>query len=101
MSAKLKTEILDRRIQEIEITDQGVVLASDNSIFDLPEKSSIANLHPFFEGVIPILPTVKDSLKIPCVNVDSVSDPRIVDVDFLRKGEETYVLSPKYYSLYH
>lgn len=92
MSAKLKTEILDRRIQEIEITDQGVIVASDNSIFDLPEKSTIADLHPFFEGVIPLLPTVKDSLKIPCVNVDSVSNPRIVDVDFLRKGKKLYLL---------
>lgn len=92
MGAKLKTEFLDRRIQEIEITEQGVILASDDSIFKLPEKSSIADLHPFFEGVIPLLPTVKDSLKIPCVNVDSLSEPRIVDVDFLRKGKDLYLL---------
>ena len=92
MSANLKNEILKRRIQEIELNDKGVIIESDDAIFKLPEGSSISDLHPFFLGVIPLLSTLKDSLKIPCVNVDTVPDPRIVDVDFLRKDKKLYLL---------
>ncbi len=92
MGANLKNDILNRRIQEIELYDNGIIIESDNSIFKLPEGSSISDLHPFFEGVIPLLPSVKDSLKIPCVNVDTVPDPKIVDVDFLRKNKKLYLL---------
>ncbi|MBT8262052.1 MAG: hybrid sensor histidine kinase/response regulator [Bacteroidia bacterium] len=92
MGANLKTEISDRRIQEVELNDEGIIVESDNAIFELAEGSSISDLHPFFEGVLPLLSSLKDSLKIPCVNVDTVPNPRIVDVDFLRKDKKLYLL---------
>ncbi len=88
MNPSLKTEILNNRIQEIQLENSGIVIRSDNALFNISEGQSISEIHPFFEGIIPLLETVSDTLKIPCVNIDLVSDLKIVDVEFFRKDGE-------------
>lgn len=92
MSDSLKINLLNSRIQEVEIDDSGKVLSSDDAIFSMPAGSSVGQLHPFFEGVLPLLSTVKDTLSFPCVNIDNQKIPKIVDVDFVRKGGKLYLL---------
>ncbi len=87
MNSSLKIEILNNRIQEIELSSNGIVTASDNALFTISEGQSIGDFHPFFEGVIPLFETISDGLKIPCVNLDLRPDSLIVDVEFLRKND--------------
>lgn len=92
MGSSLKERILARRIQEIEIDDEGTVLASDNAFIDLNKVNSLAQIHPFFLSIIPLLPTVDKSLSIPCVNIESGLAMKIVDVDIQRKDKKLYLL---------
>ncbi|MCW5519027.1 response regulator [Aureitalea sp. L0-47] len=92
MKTSLKTEICNSRIQEVEIDQTGTVLESDDAIFGMPKGSLISDLHPFFEGVIPLLPALNDTLNFPCVNLETESNSRIVDIDFIPKDNRIYLL---------
>jgi len=92
MNTTLKTEICNSRIQQVEIDSTGAVINSDDAVFGMPKGSFISDFHPFFEGVVPLLAQLKDTLNIPCVNIETAGKSRIVDIDFLRKDDKLYLL---------
>ena len=51
MIDKLKQRYIKDKIQFIEISKEGVIIDSDNNLFNLKKGGSIYNVHPFFESI--------------------------------------------------
>lgn len=86
----LKEEFINKRIQQIEIAEDGAVIASDDVIFSIAK--NIGALHPFFEGIIPLLKTLDQHITFPCVNVVVDKNEKILDVEVLKKEERYFLL---------
>jgi signal transduction histidine kinase/ActR/RegA family two-component response regulator len=51
MIEKLKQQYIKDKIQFIEVSKDGVILACDNNLFNLKKGNSIYDVHPFFESI--------------------------------------------------
>jgi len=77
------------RIQSIKIDGKGIIIESDNALFQVKAGNSIQTLDPFFEGVLPLFENLAERLNIPCVNLVLNGKPFIMDVVLL---PEKYIL---------
>lgn len=92
MTPSPKSEFLSKRIQEVIISIKGDVISSDDALINLAEGSSIADIHPFFLGLIQSLETLDDQVDFPCVNLRTGNDALIVDLSFIKRGDSLYML---------
>ena len=92
MTPSPKTNFLSKKIQEVTLSPEGNVLSSDDALIPLKEGSSIADIHPFFLGLIPSIQLIEDELDIPCVNIDSGDEVLIVDLNFILQDDTLYML---------
>ncbi|MBX2828166.1 MAG: hybrid sensor histidine kinase/response regulator [Flavobacteriaceae bacterium] len=90
--SELKTAIAHKRIQEIRVNENGVILASDDALFPFAIGKTIGEQHPFFEGLQTIIPSLAEDTNIPCVNLAIAGSTKIVDIELLPKGENTVIL---------
>ncbi len=51
MIEKLKQQYIKDKIQFIEVSKEGVILDSDNNLFNIKKGDSIYDMHPFFESI--------------------------------------------------
>ncbi|NNL15354.1 MAG: response regulator [Flavobacteriaceae bacterium] len=51
MIEKLKQQYIKDKIQFIEVSKDGVILDSDNNLFNIKKGDSIHDVHPFFESI--------------------------------------------------
>ncbi len=51
MIDKLKEQYIKDKIQFIEISKEGVIIDTDNNLFNLKKGASIYDVHPFFESI--------------------------------------------------
>ena len=56
---------LSPKTQIIKLTPEGIILESDNTLFEITAQTSIQRLDPFFET----LPLSEKSVDIPCINI--------------------------------
>ena len=90
--SELKTSFVNKRIQQLEVSETGRVLSSDNAIFNIPKDSQLSVLHPFLEATQYLLPSISENINFPCVNLEIDSVKKIVDIEILRQNEQLYVL---------
>jgi len=90
--SELKTSFVNKRIQQLEVTTEGVVISSDNVIFKIPEGAPLASLHPFLETTQYLLPALSNGITFPCVNLEIHGIKKIVDIEILIKKERLYLL---------
>jgi signal transduction histidine kinase/CheY-like chemotaxis protein len=90
--SELKSNFVNQRIQQLEVSEEGNILDSDDAIFKIPKKSRLASLHPFLEGVQHVLPSLSNSVTFPCVNLEIGEKKKIVDIEIVRKKEKIYLL---------
>ncbi len=90
--SELKHEIVDSHVQQLEIDDAGVILSSDNAFFAINTGDTIGQLHPFFEGIEPILSTISKTIYFPCVNLEIGEVKKIVDITILYKNDQLFLL---------
>ncbi|WP_461532922.1 hybrid sensor histidine kinase/response regulator [Sinomicrobium sp.] len=72
-----KKQHLYPKVQFIVIAKNGEVTASDDNLFPLEPGSDIAEFHPFFESVIPLLADKNTQLSYYCIHIKD----KICDVD--------------------
>lgn len=70
----LKEEFINKRIQQIEVSEDGTIIANNNMVFSLAKKETIGRFHPFFEGIIPLLDTLDTHVTFPSVNIEIASN---------------------------
>ncbi len=87
----LKKQLFESRVQEIEISPKGEVVFSDNAIFNIPEKSTISDFHLFFELFPELLPSIKESIQFPCINIEIEGVKKIIDVEVIKKDKRYFL----------
>ena len=81
MIDKLKQQYIKDKIQFIEITMDGVILDSDNNLFNLIKGKSIYDAHPFFESIQYHFDEKPGSeFTISCINLDISTFSGIFDL---------------------
>lgn len=88
----LKTEIVNQRVQQLEVTSNGTVLSSDDAILKVSKESLLGDLHPFFEALSMLLPEMTETATFPCVNLKIDPIEKILDVIVFIKQERIFVL---------
>ncbi|MEM7185943.1 MAG: ATP-binding protein [Bacteroidota bacterium] len=90
--SELKTNFADKRIQQLEVSETGEILATDNTFFEIPDGASLATLHPFLEGIQYVLPSLEVSTTFPCVNIQLGDVDKIVDIEIVKKKGKIFML---------
>lgn len=90
--SELKIGIVNKRIQQLEISNDGEVLSSDDAIFKIAEGIQIASVHPFLEATQYLLPSLSDNITFPCVNIELDSAKKIVDIELIRNKDNWFML---------
>ena len=90
--SELKTRFVNKRIQQLEVSEAGLVIASDNAIYNIPEDTLLSSLHPFLEATQYLLPSITQNINFPCVNLEIDSLKKIVDIEILRQKDKLYIL---------
>ena len=81
--AALKNELINSKIQVIELDKSGIIISSEDTFLNFPVKKSITSIHPFFEGIQTLLSGITDTLKFPCVNIQNEPTLLILDIDIV------------------
>ncbi|MEM7087339.1 MAG: ATP-binding protein [Bacteroidota bacterium] len=90
--SELKKSFVNKRIQQLEVSEMGVVTSSDNAIFKISKNTTLSSLHPFLETTQYLLPSITQNITFPCVNLEIHSVKKIVDIEILRQKEQLYIL---------
>ena len=90
--SELKYEIVKNRIQQLEVTEEGVIVESDQAIFNFEKGTTLSDSHPFLEGLQLTLPAIDDQLFLPCVNLEVDEVAKIVDIQVIHKNNSFYLL---------
>ncbi|GHC43183.1 ATP-binding response regulator [Ulvibacter litoralis] len=90
--SKFKETLYNSKIQIIEVSSEGKIIQSDNTLFNIPNDHFISDTHPFFEAIVPLFETVSEKVHFPCVNLNMENTIIIADVDVLHQEGKIYVL---------
>lgn len=90
--SELKTSFVNKRIQQLEVSEMGLVTSSDNAIFNIAPDTELSSLHPFLEATQYLLPSITQNINFPCVNLEIHSVKKIVDIEVVRQKEQLYIL---------
>ncbi len=91
-SLMLKEQIVNHRIQQIEVSEEGVVLQSDNALFEFKKGADISSFHPFFEGIKFLIPSLSKNVTFPCVNIDINGSSKIIDIELFQFQNKFFIL---------
>lgn len=88
---QIKERIYKTKIQIIQISQDGEVLDSENSIFSVKKGEKISSLHPFFEGIESLLEHIVDPVSFPCVNLNIENKHFLVDIEILKNENHLFL----------
>jgi signal transduction histidine kinase/CheY-like chemotaxis protein len=86
------TDLIKQKVQVLVVTSHGELLESDNHLFNASQIKSIGEIHPFFEGIAPLLETIDKRISFPCVNLIIDKKEFILDVVLVIENKSTYIL---------
>lgn len=78
---KIKSELLENRVQIVITDHSGQIKESDNAFIKLSAGSSIQETDPFFEAIIPLSSSDTEILEFPCINLKVAENEFILDVE--------------------
>lgn len=68
-------------VQEIHVSNKGIIMQTSNEIFDLNDGDNIFNLHPFFESLKSEFSSdIHSDLAFPCVQIHINDTEAICDI---------------------
>lgn len=80
MFEKIRNKYLHNKTQVIEIDKLGVIIKSDNNLFNLKSKQSIFQFHPFFETIPFLLEENNNEYTFTCIHLDFGNEKKTVDI---------------------
>ncbi|MCK8523779.1 ATP-binding protein [Aquimarina sp. D1M17] len=94
-----------QKTQVIKISQDGVILETDTSLFNWKKGNSIYEAHPFFEILRSFTeePGEQSALNFPCIHLenDITDDERICDVSIVFQGKEITIILYDYTEKYN
>ena len=89
--SEIKKELFDSKIQLIQLSYDGVVIESEDTIFNANVDAKLATYHPFFEAIESLLITVDSKLHFPCVNMELDTKTIIADIDIINEDNTLFM----------
>jgi len=86
--------------QFIIVDTNGIILDSDQGIFNLQRLKNLTELHPFFESFISLKDTLEDSVVFNCVHINYEAVEYITDIKFQKIKEGFLLIITDYTSHY-
>ncbi len=87
MLEKYREQYINRSIQFTFVDQKGIVVESDEVLFELKTGSSIYEFHPFFESLGAILESPEEEISFHCVHLSLEEDLLITDIKALKKTD--------------
>jgi len=87
----LKRSYQTQHTQFMVISKDGIILESDNILFDVIPEQNISNIHPFFESTLNMLAKTKN-LMFSCVHIEIKEQDFICDVEIKHIDFDTYII---------
>ncbi|MFS4492662.1 hybrid sensor histidine kinase/response regulator [Maribacter sp. 2308TA10-17] len=91
MLKQYQEEFANKNRQFIFMNAEGVVIESDQRLFDIPISSSILELHPFFESLPALFDSTEEEFDFFCIHLAFNENTFITDVK-LRKKMDGFLL---------
>ena len=85
MLDKYREQYINKSIQFTFVDQKGIVLESDEVLFELKTGSSIFEFHPFFESLTAIFESTEEEINFQCVHLSLEEDFLIVDIKAFKK----------------
>lgn len=82
MFEKIRNKYLYNKTQIVVLNKQGMVLKSDDLLFEIPKKTSITSFHPFFETIISLIDLEYNEFTFSCIHIDYEGIKKTIDVIF-------------------
>ena len=82
MLENTRNKYLYNKTQIIELNKQGIVLNSDNQLYNIETQTSIAYFHPFFETIISLIEHENQEYTFSCIHLDINSESKTFDIIF-------------------
>ncbi|MFK7811800.1 MAG: hybrid sensor histidine kinase/response regulator [Maribacter sp.] len=87
MLKQYQEEFANKNVQFIFMNGRGIVLESDQKLFDIALDYSIASLHPFFESLPALFGSEEKEFSFYCVNITIETQTFITDIKLLKKKD--------------
>ncbi|WP_238474509.1 hybrid sensor histidine kinase/response regulator [Maribacter algarum] len=81
-------EFANKNMQFILLDSEGVVIESDQKLFDIPVDSSILKLHPFFESLPALFDSAEEVFDFFCIHLALKENTFTTDIKLLKKRDE-------------
>jgi len=82
MFEQIRNKYLYNKTQIVVLNKQGIVLKSDNLLYDIPKKISISDFHPFFETIISLIDLECNEFTFSCIHIDVNNSKKTIDIIF-------------------
>jgi signal transduction histidine kinase len=82
MFEKIRNKYLYNKTQIVVLNKQGMVLKSDDLLFEIPKKIPISIFHPFFETIISLIDLEYSEFTFNCIHIDVNNVKKSIDVIF-------------------
>ena len=87
MLKQYQEEFANKNRQFILMNEECTVIESDQQLFDIPERSSILTLHPFFESLPALFDSEEQEFDFYCIHITIGEKAFATDMKLLRKKE--------------
>ena len=88
MFEEIRNKYLYNKTQIVQLDKNGIVVDSDNLLFQLEKNTSIADFHPFFETIIQLIYENDEEFNFNCIHIETTTSKRIIDVIFNLGADE-------------
>lgn len=85
---QIRRDYSAKDLQFVSINKEGIIITTDQHLFELQKNSSIKDFHPFFEVIDTYFEQNEKFLKLECVHIND----RIFDIDFIINNNESAVV---------
>lgn len=92
MLKQYQKEFANKNVQFVFLNAKGVVIESDQRLFEIPEKSSIFKLDPFFESLPSLIESEEEEFVFYCIHLTIGKNSIITDIKLLKKKEGLLLL---------
>ncbi|GEQ85076.1 hypothetical protein ULMS_05840 [Patiriisocius marinistellae] len=89
---EIKNSLVSQKIQILQIDSSTTIKASDNTICNIEIGKSLTDIDPFFYSLEHVLTDNFETIKYPCVNINTNNKDYIFDIDVFKKESAIYVL---------
>ncbi len=82
MFEDIRNKYLYNKTQIVVLNKQGLVIESDNLIYNITPLTSIATFHPFFETILSLINLNEKEYTFSCIHIDTNSKKTSLDILF-------------------